>query len=182
MPCAARGQSAWAISRGDRRQIRDVTVTDKVSLLHEYVTLSLSQEDTRVDGRACREVRPISVAMRPLPQSSVHGSALFTRGETQALATVTLGDQGSRQASETLDGEDYKRFYLQYNFPPSCVGECGRVGAIGRREIGHGNLAERGLQPVIPSEEDFPYTIRLESLITESCGSKSSQFKSLTDT
>jgi len=130
-------------------------------------------EDCRVDGRSCREVRPISVAMRPLPSSSVHGSALFTRGETQALATVTLGDAGSRQRTDTLDGENSKRFYLQYNFPPSCVGECGRVGAIGRREIGHGNLAERGLMAVIPSEAEFPYTIRLESLITESCGSSS---------
>jgi len=139
----------------------------------ETMRQQAKSEDCRVDGRSCREVRPISVAMRPLPSSAVHGSALFTRGETQVLATVTLGDAGSRQRSDTLDGENSKRFYLQYNFPPSCVGECGRVGAIGRREIGHGNLAERGLLPVMPSEEDFPYTIRLEALITESCGSSS---------
>jgi len=130
------------------------------------------EKDQRVDGRTTRQVRPISVRMSPLAPA-VHGSSLFTRGETQALATVTLGDSGSRQRSEGLDGEESKRFYLQYSFPPSSVGECGRVGAIGRREIGHGNLAERGLLPVIPSEDDFPYTIRVESLITESCGSSS---------
>jgi polyribonucleotide nucleotidyltransferase len=123
--------------------------------------------------RAAGQVRPISIRMQPLPAECVHGSALFTRGETQALATVTLGDKGSRQRLETLDGEDSKRFYLQYTFPPNSVGECGRIGAIGRREIGHGNLAERGILPVLPSEEEFPYTIRLESLITESCGSSS---------
>lgn len=118
-------------------------------------------------------MRPIEIATSFLPSQSVHGSAVFTRGETQSLATVTLGDKGSRQRSETLDGEQNKRFYLQYVFPPSSVGECGRVGTPGRREIGHGNLAERGLRPVIPSEADFPYTIRVESLITESCGSSS---------
>jgi len=150
----------------------DVKTTFK-KLAAETMRIQAKTEDSRVDGRSMREVRPISVAMRPLPSSAVHGSSLFTRGETQALATVTLGDAGSRQRLETLDGEEAKRFYLQYNFPPSCVGECGRVGGIGRREIGHGNLAERGLIPVIPSEEEFPYTIRLESLITESCGSSS---------
>ena len=150
----------------------DVKNTFK-KLTAEVMRKQAKDTDKRVDGRATREVRPISVSMRPLPTTAVHGSALFTRGETQALATVTLGDAGSRQTSETLDGEEKKRFYLQYNFPPSCVGECGRVGAIGRREIGHGNLAERGLLPVIPSETEFPYTIRLESLITESCGSSS---------
>ena len=126
--------------------------------------------DTRVDGRSTREVRPIEISTSFLPSESVHGSAVFTRGETQSLATVTLGDKGSRQRSDTLDGEQSKQFYLQYVFPPSSVGECGRVGTPGRREIGHGNLAERGLRPVIPSETDFPYTIRVESLITgESC-------------
>jgi hypothetical protein len=122
--------------------------------------------DTRVDGRSTREVRPIEISTSFLPPESVHGSAVFTRGETQSLATVTLGDKGSRQRSDTLDGEQSKQFYLQYVFPPSSVGECGRVGTPGRREIGHGNLAERGLRPVIPSESEFPYTIRVESLIT----------------
>ena len=91
----------------------------------------------------------------------------------QALVTVTLGNKGMQQRTETLDGSDQKRFYLQYAFPPSSVNEVGRVGAPGRREIGHGNLAERALIPVVPSEDDFPYAIRVESMITESCGSSS---------
>merc|ERR1712151_1044240 len=89
------------------------------------------------------------------------------------MATATLGDSGMKQKIEKLDGMYYKRFYLQYTFPPSCVGETGRVGAPGRREVGHGNLAERALIPTLPSEEEFPYTIRVESLITESHGSSS---------
>ncbi|GMH79807.1 hypothetical protein TrST_g3481 [Triparma strigata] len=125
----------------------------------------------RVDGRSLSEVRPLDVRMGMLPR--VHGSSLFTRGETQALATTTLGDKGMAQKIDSLDGGVGKRFYLQYTFPPSCVGETGRVGAPGRREIGHGNLAERALVPTIPSEADFPYTIRVESLITESHGSSS---------
>eukprot|EP00287_Rhodomonas_sp_CCMP768_P028501 CAMPEP_0202853120 /NCGR_PEP_ID=MMETSP1389-20130828/90317_1 /ASSEMBLY_ACC=CAM_ASM_000865 /TAXON_ID=302021 /ORGANISM="Rhodomonas sp., Strain CCMP768" /LENGTH=881 /DNA_ID=CAMNT_0049531659 /DNA_START=232 /DNA_END=2878 /DNA_ORIENTATION=- len=139
----------------------------------EKMRLLAKESDLRIDGRSTKQVRPISVNMRPLPAAAVHGSALFSRGDTQTLATVTLGDKGSRQRLETLDGEDSKRFYLQYTFPPSCNGEVGRIGAIGRREIGHGNLAERALAPVIPTEADFPYTIRVESLVTESCGSSS---------
>jgi polyribonucleotide nucleotidyltransferase len=96
---------------------------------------------TRYDGRAFNEIRAIDIETSILPR--VHGSALFTRGQTQALATVTLGDSGMKQKIDTLDGLEQKRFYLQYNFPPSSVGETGRVGAPGRREIGHGNLAER---------------------------------------
>lgn len=125
----------------------------------------------RCDGRKPNEIRRIDVQTGFLP--SVHGSALFTRGETQSLATATLGDSSMRQKIDKLDGLTEKRFYLQYTFPPSCVGETGRVGAPGRREVGHGNLAERALIPVLPTEDEFPYTIRVESLITESHGSSS---------
>ncbi len=125
----------------------------------------------RADGRELGAVRRIDIEAGFLPR--VHGSALFTRGETQAIATATLGDSGMRQKIDKLDGLEEKRFYLQYSFPPSSVGETGRVGAPGRREVGHGNLAERALIPTLPSEEEFPYTIRVESLITESHGSSS---------
>mmetsp|Transcript_24398 Transcript_24398/g.57830 ORF Transcript_24398/g.57830 Transcript_24398/m.57830 type:complete len:859 (+) Transcript_24398:83-2659(+) len=125
----------------------------------------------RCDGRELDEIRHLTMEASMLPR--VHGSALFTRGETQAIATATLGDSGMRQKIDKIDGTEEKRFYLQYTFPPSCVGETGRVGAPGRREIGHGNLAERALVPTLPSEADFPYTIRVESLITESHGSSS---------
>lgn len=125
----------------------------------------------RIDGRKLDEIRPIDIEASILPK--VHGSVLFTRGETQAIATATLGDSGMKQKIDKIDGTEAKRFYLQYTFPPSCVGETGRVGAPGRREIGHGNLAERALSAIIPSEEDFPYSIRVESLITESNGSSS---------
>lgn len=130
-----------------------------------------SKTGKRADGRSLNEIRPIDIQAGLLPR--VHGSALFTRGETQALATATLGDAGMRQKIDKLDGLEEKRFYLQYTFPPSCVGETGRVGAPGRREVGHGNLAERALLPALPEEEEFPYTIRVESLITESHGSSS---------
>jgi len=143
--------------------------------LKKMMSASLRQlvleEGRRCDGRSTTEVRPISIGMEYLP--CTHGSALFTRGETQALATATLGGARMAQKLENLDGEGDKRFYLQYSFPPSCVGEVGRTGGIGRREIGHGNLAERALDPIIPKEDSFPYTMRVESLITESHGSSS---------
>ncbi|XP_040866759.1 polyribonucleotide nucleotidyltransferase 1, chloroplastic [Glycine max] len=126
----------------------------------------------RSDGRTPDGIRPINSRCGLLPRA--HGSTLFTRGETQALAVVTLGDKQMAQRIDTLDGVDeFKRFYLQYSFPPSCVGEAGRIGAPSRREIGHGMLAERSLAPILPSEDDFPYTIRVESTITESNGSSS---------
>ncbi|KAI4381595.1 hypothetical protein MLD38_007655 [Melastoma candidum] len=126
----------------------------------------------RSDGRTPYEIRPITSKCGLLPRA--HGSALFTRGETQSLAVVTLGDRQMAQRVDNLMGDDeLKRFYLQYTFPPSSVGEVGRIGAPSRREIGHGTLAERALAPVLPSEEDFPYTIRVESTITESNGSSS---------
>ncbi|XP_039063740.1 polyribonucleotide nucleotidyltransferase 1, chloroplastic-like isoform X1 [Hibiscus syriacus] len=126
----------------------------------------------RSDGRSPEDIRPITSRCGLLPRA--HGSALFTRGETQSLAVVTLGD---RQMAQRLDNlasvEEFKRFYLQYSFPPSSVGEVGRMGAPSRREIGHGTLAERALEPILPTEDEFPYTIRVESTITESNGSSS---------
>lgn len=125
----------------------------------------------RPDGRNLCTVRPISIQQGFLP--CAHGSSLFTRGETQALAVATLGGEEMAQRFETLEGEDVARFYLQYSFPPSSVGEVGRVGAPSRREIGHGKLAERALSVVLPSRIDFPYVVRVESSIMESCGSSS---------
>ena len=128
-------------------------------------------ENKRSDGRTCDQVRAIDVEMSLLPRT--HGSALFTRGETQALAVCTLGGETMAQRGENLDGEINSRFYLQYSFPPFSVGEVGRMGSAGRREIGHGKLAERSLAMVVPMIEHFPYVIRLESNITESNGSSS---------
>lgn len=126
----------------------------------------------RSDGRTSEGIRPIVSSCGLLPRA--HGSALFTRGETQSLAVVTLGDRQMAQRVDNLvDEDEFKRFYLQYLFPPSSVGEVGRIGAPSRREIGHGMLAERALEPILPSENDFPYTVRVESTITESNGSSS---------
>lgn len=138
----------------------------------KYLRKRIVEGGRRSDGRTPVAIRPINSKCALLPRA--HGSALFTRGETQALAVVTLGDKQMAQRIDSIEGDDeFKRFYLQYSFPPSCVGEVGRVGAPSRREIGHGMLAERALEPILPSEEDFPYTIRVESNITESNGSSS---------
>ena len=128
-------------------------------------------EKTRADGRRMDEIRPLSTDIDLLPRC--HGSALFTRGQTQSLATVTLGALGEHQILDGLGIEDEKRFMLHYNFPAFSVGETGRYGSPGRREIGHGALGERALSYVIPSEEEFPYTIRVVSEILESNGSSS---------
>ncbi|KAL7539864.1 hypothetical protein ACHAXR_012439 [Thalassiosira sp. AJA248-18] len=128
-------------------------------------------EFKRMDGRALDEIRKIDIEAGMLP--GVHGSALFTRGESQTIATVTLGDKGMRKRMDNVVGKGFKRYYLQYSFPPSCIGETGRVGGVKRREVGHGNLAERAIQPALPTEDVFPYSLRVESLITESHGSTS---------
>lgn len=128
-------------------------------------------ENKRSDGRSSTDIRQIHIEQGLLPRT--HGSSLFTRGETQALAVCTLGGAGMAQRFEDLNDEGSQHFYLQYFFPPSSVGEVGRVGAPGRREIGHGKLAERGLIAALPTKEKFPYTIRVESNITESNGSSS---------
>ncbi|HIJ83334.1 MAG: Polyribonucleotide nucleotidyltransferase [Magnetococcales bacterium] len=129
------------------------------------------EEGKRIDGRSLTQVREIACEVGILPR--VHGTALFTRGETQALAAVTLGSGRDEQIVESLDGEYRDGFYLNYTFPPYSVGETGRIGAPGRREIGHGKLASRALAAVLPSKETFPYTIRVISEITESNGSSS---------
>jgi len=125
----------------------------------------------RLDGRRFDEVRDIWSEVSVLPR--VHGSAVFTRGETQALVTATLGTGDDQQKIESVDGESYKRFMLHYNFPPFSVGEVKFLRGPGRREIGHGNLAERSLAPMVPTEETFPYTVRVVSDILESNGSSS---------
>ncbi|MFL3654989.1 MAG: polyribonucleotide nucleotidyltransferase [Halioglobus sp.] len=127
--------------------------------------------EPRIDGRDTRTVRPIACEVDVL--SKVHGSALFTRGETQAIGAVTLGSTRDSQIIDALEGERRDPFMLHYNFPPYSVGEAGRVGFTNRREVGHGRLARRGLTAVLPSNEDFPYTIRVVSEITESNGSSS---------
>ncbi|WP_330924103.1 polyribonucleotide nucleotidyltransferase [Candidatus Sororendozoicomonas aggregata] len=125
----------------------------------------------RIDGRDSKTVRGIHAEVGVLPKT--HGSSLFTRGETQALVTATLGTARDAQLIDALEGESKDPFMLHYNFPPYSVGECGRLGAPGRREVGHGRLARRGVQAVLPTEEAFPYTIRVVSEITESNGSSS---------
>ncbi len=125
----------------------------------------------RIDGRDLKTVRPILSQVHVLPRT--HGSALFTRGETQALVVATLGTGDDEQYVDTLEGTKKERFLLHYNFPPYSVGETGRMGAPGRREIGHGKLAWRAVRPLLPSAEEFPYTIRIVSEITESNGSSS---------
>lgn len=129
------------------------------------------EENIRCDGRHSGQIRPIDIRVGILPRT--HGCALFTRGETQSLAVCTLGSENMAQRFEDLHGENANRFYLQYFFPPFSVGEVGRMGAPGRREIGHGKLAERSLLMTLPPQEKFPYVIRLESNITESNGSSS---------
>ena len=125
----------------------------------------------RSDGRSTADIRPISIDVDILPRT--HGSALFTRGETQALVITTLGSKRDEMIIDTAD-EDYKKsYYLHYNFPPYCVGETGRIGFTSRREIGHGNLAQRAIKPALPDYDDFPYTIRIVSEIMESNGSSS---------
>ena len=138
---------------------------------YEIFRTIVVKEHTRADGRAMDEIRPLSTDIDLLPRT--HGSALFTRGETQALSVTTLGALGEHQILDGLDLETEKRFMLHYNFPQFSVGETGRYGAPGRREIGHGALGERALAQVIPSEDEFPYTIRVVSEILESNGSSS---------
>ncbi|MCP2604567.1 polyribonucleotide nucleotidyltransferase [Candidatus Aminicenantes bacterium AH-873-B07] len=140
-------------------------------IIKKLVRGKILEEDKRVDGRALDEIRPITINVGFLPRT--HGSALFTRGETQALVTATLGTFEDVQRLDGLGEEDEKRFMVHYNFPPFCVGEVSFLRAPGRREIGHGALAEKAILPAIPDEENFPYTIRIVSDILESNGSSS---------
>ncbi|GIW11395.1 MAG: polyribonucleotide nucleotidyltransferase [Dehalococcoidia bacterium] len=139
--------------------------------LEAQLARDILEEGRRPDGRTLTQIRPISCEVRLLPR--VHGSGLFTRGQTQVLSTVTLGSMSEQQELESLGLEEYRRFMHHYNFPPFSTGETGRVGAPRRREIGHGALAERALEPVIPAEETFPYTIRVVSEVLSSNGSTS---------
>ena len=150
--------------------IKDVKkLIDKIE--GECVRDLITKKHIRPDGRAMDEIRPLKAEVDILPRT--HGSAVFTRGETQALATTTLGALNEHQILDGLGLEDTKRFMLHYNFPAYCVGEVGRYGSPGRREIGHGALGERALLQVMPSEEEFPYTVRVVSEIMESNGSSS---------
>lgn len=140
-------------------------------ILAEEVRRLITNDKIRPDGRAVNEIRPLSSRVDIFERT--HGSALFTRGQTQSLSTVTLGSLTEFQIIEGLGVEEGKRFMLHYNFPQFAVGSTGRYGAPGRREIGHGALGERALLQVIPSEDEFPYTIRVVSEILESNGSSS---------
>lgn len=140
-------------------------------LMKKLVRDAILYQKHRVDGRKTTEIRPLYAEVDCLPVP--HGSAMFTRGETQAVVITTLGTKEDEQLVDNLEKEYYKKFYLHYNFPPYSVGETGRMGSPGRRELGHGSLAERALRYVVPSEEEFPYTIRVVSEITESNGSSS---------
>lgn len=140
-------------------------------LEYETVRNNILNDGKRIDGRDMRTVRPISIRTGILPRT--HGSALFTRGETQSLVVATLGTGRDAQLIDAIDGEYKDSFMLHYNFPPYCVGEVGMIGSPKRREIGHGRLAKRGVQAVMPNQEEFPYVVRVVSEITESNGSSS---------
>ena len=148
---------------------------DIKELLHdiekELMRHRILNEGIRLDGRTTTQIRPITIELGLLTRT--HGSALFTRGETQSLTTLTLGTKSDEQIIDGLQEEYKKRFLLHYNFPPFSVGEVGKIGGVGRREIGHGNLAERAVKKLMPPEDKFPYTVRLNSDILESNGSSS---------
>jgi polyribonucleotide nucleotidyltransferase len=166
----ARAKTAEAFAEADPQE---QLVASKVvkSLEADIVRGAILKEGRRIDGRDTKTVRPIECMVGFLPRT--HGSALFTRGETQAIVSVTLGTKEAEQMIDGLEGLSYQRFMLHYNFPPYSVGEVGRFGAPGRREVGHGKLAWRAIHPMLPSAEEFPYTIRVLSDITESNGSSS---------
>jgi polyribonucleotide nucleotidyltransferase len=167
---AARDKAKAALADADpQAQMAASKLVKKLEA--EIVRGAILKEGRRIDGRDTKTVRPIEAMVGFLPRT--HGSALFTRGETQAICTTTLGTKESEQMIDGLEGLSYTRFMLHYNFPPYSVGEVGRFGAPSRRETGHGKLAWRALHPVLPSHEEFPYTIRVLSDITESNGSSS---------
>ena len=141
------------------------------NMFKNTVRKTVLDKKVRVDGRGLEDIRDISVVESILPR--VHGSALFTRGETQSIAALTLGSSRDEQIIDSMASDYKKSFLLHYNFPPYCVGETGRIGFTNRREIGHGHLAERSLKPILPSSDEFPYTVRIVSEITESNGSSS---------
>jgi polyribonucleotide nucleotidyltransferase len=166
----ARAKAAEAFAESDPQE-QLVAAKLVKSIEADVVRGAILNEGRRIDGRDTKTVRPIEAIVGFLPRT--HGSALFTRGETQAIVSTTLGTKESEQMIDGLEGLSYQRFMLHYNFPPYSVGEVGRFGAPSRRETGHGKLAWRALHPMLPSAEDFPYTIRVLSDITESNGSSS---------
>ncbi|MGZ6291669.1 MAG: polyribonucleotide nucleotidyltransferase, partial [Syntrophales bacterium] len=158
------------ICAGDDKLVREVS--NMLSDLERQVVRNMILHDKRrSDGRTSAEIRPISSEVGILPRA--HGSALFTRGETQALAALTLGTSSDEQRLDYISGEEMRTFILHYNFPPYCVGEARPLRSPGRREVGHGALARKALLPVLPSEDTFPYTIRIVSEILSSNGSSS---------
>jgi len=169
---AVKDAAVAALVTEDENSPSSADVKGEVSSLEKSLVRGrILSGERRIDGRDTRAVRPITVKTGLLPR--VHGSSLFTRGETQAIVAVTLGTTRDAQIIDALEGERRDAFMLHYNFPPYCVGETGFVGSPKRREIGHGKLAKRGVQAVMPDEENFPYTVRVVSEITESNGSSS---------
>ncbi|MEH6684764.1 MAG: polyribonucleotide nucleotidyltransferase [Qipengyuania sp.] len=164
----AKAKEAFASEEAQTQMVANKAVK---KLEAEIVRGAILKDGQRIDGRKLDQVRPIEAMVGLLPRT--HGSALFTRGETQAICTTTLGTKDAEQMIDGLEGLSYNHFMLHYNFPPYSVGEVGRFGFTSRRETGHGKLAWRALHPVLPAHEDFPYTIRLLSDITESNGSSS---------
>jgi polyribonucleotide nucleotidyltransferase len=169
---AVRAQALEVLCAGDSPRWDPAAVMGAVEKLEKKIVRGrILSGEPRIDGRDTRTVRPIVIRTGVLPRT--HGSALFTRGETQALVVTTLGTERDSQIIDALEGERREHFMLHYNFPPFCVGEIGRVGSPKRREIGHGRLAKRGVRAVMPTIEEFPYSIRVVSEITESNGSSS---------
>jgi len=164
----AKAKEAFAEESPQTQMVANKTMK---KLEAEIVRGAILKDGQRIDGRTTTQVRPIEAIVGFLPRT--HGSALFTRGETQSICTTTLGTKDAEQMIDGLNGLHYESFMLHYNFPPYSVGEVGRFGAPGRREVGHGKLAWRALHPVLPSKDEFPYTIRVLSDITESNGSSS---------
>ncbi len=167
---AARDKAKAAFA-GEDAQTQMVAIKSVKKVEADIVRGAILKDGTRIDGRKVDQVRPIEAIAGFLPRT--HGSALFTRGETQAICTTTLGTKDSEQMIDGLEGLSYSNFMLHYNFPPYSVGEVGRFGAPSRRDTGHGKLAWRALQAVLPTKDEFPYTIRVVSDITESNGSSS---------
>ncbi|NEX19565.1 polyribonucleotide nucleotidyltransferase [Thiorhodococcus mannitoliphagus] len=169
---AARAVVIERLCAGDAPKWTELQVRAAIEKLEKKVVReSILSGNPRIDGRDGKTVRPITIRTGVLPRT--HGSALFTRGETQAIVVTTLGTERDSQIIDALDGERREHFMLHYNFPPFCVGESGRVGSPKRREIGHGRLAKRGVLAIMPSIEEFPYSVRVVSEITESNGSSS---------
>src|SRR5712691_7004601 len=159
--------AALALDESKRDQVRAAFEAIEAAEVRRLIV----EKGLRLDGRKLNEIRPITIEVGYLPRA--HGSTLFTRGETQALVSATLGTKSDEQKIETLEGETWRRFLLHYNFPSFSVGEVRRFGGPSRRDIGHGALAERAVEAVLPAEGDFPYTIRVVSDILESNGSSS---------